>query len=433
MSLLAMGIAVLVCGWSILLGFHGKTFLGRPLGGDFVQYYVAGKILNHYEAWRIYDLQLAVGLQHATVATMAQTQMLVFGHAPYVALLFRPFALLPYGWAYVAWLGFSAALYLAGLALVFRAARLTPDDRKTGYLLAGSSMPFLFETWIGGQLSVVVFFAWALFFYYRYKDRGFLAGMALALAVFKPTLIVLPAAMLFCGKRWRTLAGLATGTFAMALLSFQVVGWQGCQAWVDTLLFDSRFAKNAVEVSHLAKSVDMNTFVHLLLGGAPRLATVAFFLIFAAGFVALAAAWWRLSRRSSGNRPGLGFSGEDSLWAATLCGTLVLSPYAPIYDAILVVAAAALLAGSMEARGTADRQALGAWLLLLYMTAWITQSFAEFLHLQLYTLVLAGFGVWAVNLAYRSGEAGQEARQVFWEREYWFFSKLAAKPKGFVS
>ena len=425
MSLLAIGIAVLVCGWSILRGFHGQTFLGRPLGGDFVQFYVAGKILNQYAAWRIYDLQLAVGLQHSTVATMAQTQMLVFGHAPYVAVLFRPFALLPYGWAYVAWLAFSAALYVGGLALLFRATRLTPSDRTTGYLLAASFMPVLFETWIGGQLSVVVFLAWALFFYCRSKDLGFLAGMALALAVFKPTLILLPAAMLLCGKRWRILAGLATGATAMGLLSFEVVGWQGCRAWVDTLLFDSRFAKDAVEVSHLAKSVDVNTFVHLLLGGAPRLATVVFLLAFAAGLAALALSWWRWSRQSRTNRPS-----EDALWAATLCGTLVLSPYAPIYDAIVMVAAVALLAGSIEAQE--DRQALAGWLLLLYMTAWITQSFAEFLHLQLYTLVLAGFGVWGLELAYRSCKGGQRERQASWEPEYSFFNKLAARSKGLV-
>jgi hypothetical protein len=34
------------------------------------------------------------------------------------------------------------------------------------------------------------------------------------------------------------------------------------------------------------------------------------------------------------------------------------------------------------------------------MTAWITQPMAEFLHLQVYTLVLAGFSVWALKMTY---------------------------------
>jgi hypothetical protein len=71
-----------------------------------------------------------------------------------------------------------------------------------------------------------------------------------------------------------------------------------------------------------------------------------------------------------------------------VCFTLLLSPYAPIYDAILVVAAVALLAGSVSQ--TQQRGVFCGWLLFLYMTPWITQSFAEFLHFQPLTIVLAG-------------------------------------------
>src|ERR1700694_6335311 len=76
MSLMALVVGIILCGVSVFRGFHGQTFMGRPLGGDFVEFYVIGKILNSYEAFRIYDLQLAVGLQHATLPTMAETQML---------------------------------------------------------------------------------------------------------------------------------------------------------------------------------------------------------------------------------------------------------------------------------------------------------------------------------------------------------------------
>jgi len=385
-SLLAVVVGIGLCVWAVVLGFRGETFLGRPLGGDFVQFYVTGKILNNYQAWRIYDLKLAVDLQHATLPTMPQTQMLVFGQAPFIALLFRPVALLPYGWAYVAWLVFSAAVYAAALALVFRAARLTPENRTTGYLLALSAAPFLFETWIGGQVSVMALLCWALFFYCRYRNQPFLAGMALALLLFKPTLVALPAAMLLCGRLWRMAAGFCAGAVGAALLSLGAVGWQGVRAWVDTLLFDSRFTQGPVPVSHLAKDVSGNAFLHLLLPAAPQLATVMFLLAAAGGFAALAAAWWR--------RPNHG----DALWAATVCFALVLSPYTPIYDVVLVVPAAALLASSMYG-DQRDRTAFSGWLLLLYMTPWITQSFAEFLHFQPLTLVLATGGVWGLRLS----------------------------------
>ena len=386
-SLMAIAVALIVCLWSLFLGFHGETFLGRPLGGDFVQFYVAGKILNQYDAWRIYDLKLAVDLQHAVLPAMASTQMLVFGQAPYIAALFRPFALLPYPWAYVGWLIFSAAVYAASLALFFQASSLDRNDKKTAYLLALSAMPFLFETWIGGQVSVLAFFAWALFFYCRHKNRPILAGMAMALLLFKPTLVLLPAAMLLCGRRWRMLAGFTAGTAAMALLSLGVAGWRGVTAWIDTLLFDSRFTKDAVPVSHLAKNVDANAFLQLIFGSGSLTAEVLFLLVCAVGIGGLAIAWWRAGQLKAG---------DDLLWAATLCFTLVLSPYAPIYDSILLVAAIALSAKAIPQQA---RETFLAWLLLLYMLPWVTQSFAQFLHLQLLTLAIAGFGTWTLLLA----------------------------------
>src|ERR1700676_3498887 len=163
LSWMAITVAVLVCGLSIVRGFQGQNFMGRPLGGDFVQFYVVGQILNQYEPARMYDLDLEVRLQHEAVPSTAKDQMLVFASAPYIGLIYRPFALLPYAWAYVAWLIFSLALYSAAAVLLLRSAGLSAEQQKTGFLLAISTMPFLMESWIGGQVSVLGFFVLALF------------------------------------------------------------------------------------------------------------------------------------------------------------------------------------------------------------------------------------------------------------------------------
>src|SRR3984885_1818630 len=247
MAWVALGIGVLLCGVSVLLGFAGRTFLGRPLGGDFVEFYTVGKILNNYAPARVYDLPLATSLQHAALPSMPDSQMLVFGQAPFIASLFRPFALLPYAWAYVSWLGFSAALYIAALALLFRTVRLNADDRRTGFLLALSSTPFLFETWIGGQMPVVVFAVWVLFFWCLESDRRVLAGFVLALCLFKPTLVALPALMLVVGRRWRVVGGLGAGGIAMALLSIATVGLGGCRAWFAALTMNGNQVAKAGE------------------------------------------------------------------------------------------------------------------------------------------------------------------------------------------
>ncbi len=388
MAWLGLAMGVIVCAVSLALGFTGYSFLGRPLGGDFIEFYSIGKILNNFAPARIYDLRLAVGLQHATLPTMPDTQMLVFGQAPFIASLFRPFALLPYAWAYVVWLGFSAGLFTAALALLFRTLGLSAEDRKTGFLLALSSTPFLYETWIGGQMSVVVFCIWVLFFWCLENDRRFLAGLVLALCLFKPTLVALPALMLLVGRRWRVVSGLAAGSLAMALLSVATVGWDGCRAWFQALAMNGNVTAKTGEAWHQAKQVDILAFLHLLLPGLPAAFTGAIAISIAAVAVGwLGRVWWR-SDSVLIDRP---------LWAATLCFTLVVNPYIPIYDAILVVAAVALVASEAPA----------AWILALYLVPWLTQSFAEFLHLQLMTLVLAGFGVWALVASKRIAEISE--------------------------
>jgi alpha-1,2-mannosyltransferase len=393
MAWVALGIGVILCGAAVLLGFGGHTFLGRPLGGDFVEFYTIGQILNNYAPARIYDLALAVGLQHSTLPSMPETQMLVFAQAPYVASLFRPFALLPYAWAYVTWLGFSAGLYLAGLAILFRTLRLNAGDSKTGFLLALSSTPFLFETWIGGQMSVVVFFIWVVFFWCLENDRRFVAGLVLALCLFKPTLVALPALMLLVGRRWRVASGLAAGGVAMAMLSFATVGADGCRAWFRMLALNGNTVARSAESWHKAKYVDILAFSHLLLGNWPEGADMVAVSVAVIAVSWLALAWWRSDV----------FTLDRPLWAATLCFTLVVNPYAPIYDAILIVAAVALVA--------AHREGLSGWLLLLYMVPWVTQSFAEFLHLQLLTVALAGFGIWVMETTGKASVGRFKPRQ----------------------
>ena len=388
MSFLGICSGLVACLLGLVKGFHGEAFLGRPLGGDFVQFYVVGKILNQFGAARIYDLGLAVRLQHSTLATMSETQMLVFAHAPFIAVLFQPFALLPYQWAYVAWLVFSALLYTMAVLLLFRALEIPRDHARIGLLLALSSVPFLFETWIGGQLSVVIFAVWSAFFFLRSRNRLFLAGCALALASFKPTLIAIPVAMLVFGRRWRILAGFSAGTATLALASAGLAGGAGIRAWVATMMFNGRIAAHGGAALRRAKSLDLNAFFHLLLGDG-TIAVVTAVLASAVLFVLLAAAWCKSSPNDLGR--------EHLLWAATISLALIANTYVPIYDAALVTAAAALAAAGLSTRPIEDRMDLNVWLTLLYLVPWVTQSFAEFLHVQLLVPLLAGFGLWALK------------------------------------
>jgi hypothetical protein len=114
-------------------------------------------------------------------------------------------------------------------------------------------------------------------------------------------------------------------------------------------------------------------------------------------FAVLAWSWWQSRRQQS-------HEVQRYLWAATLAWTLVINVYVGIYDAILLVPAAALVARSPASRGKPEQVELQAWLTLLWGASWFTQAMAVGLRLQILTVVIAGFGYWALRLAEGSAE-----------------------------
>ncbi len=370
-SILALIAGAILCAASIYFGFHGETFMGRPLGGDFVQFYSAGKILNTGPASGIYDITTIVRTEHESLPTMPDTQMLLFGNAPYVAALFRPLALMPYRYAYCVWLAISLILYSGGLAILI--GRRLPG---TAYLMALSSPMFLLETWIGGQISVIAFLGFALFVDCFRRQQWFLAGLSLSIAVYKPSLVAIPVAMLIVGACWRVVAGVLAGSALAGLLSLATAGVAGCLGWIDTLRVFGRLATGDQASIRRIKYVDFNSFFSILFG-ANGIARTCAFIATAAALLWLARAWWK----SKGDR--------RQLLAATLALMLAASFYVPVYDTIILAAAAVLAAES-----SVDRKQLQVWLLTLYLAPFVTQFFAEFAHVQLLTPLLAGFGLW---------------------------------------
>jgi len=193
-----------------------------------------------------------------------------------------------------------------------------------------------------------------------------------------------------------------TGAAGLALLSIGTVGMKGCVGWAKAVRFYGWLATGPATALRRSKYMDLGSFFHLLLGNASTLAEVLAVVGALAGLGILAAAWWESSDWSAERR--------DLLWAATLAGALVCNVYTPIYDTILVGPAVALAAGVMLSRGGQEREAFAGWLVLLYIVPWMTQSFAEFLRFQPFTVILAGFAWWALGRArgMRADQTGGE-------------------------
>jgi hypothetical protein len=243
---------------------------------------------------------------------------------------------------------------------------------------------------MGGQLSVIAFAAVSLFVYFLRREQLLLAGLALGLAAYKPTLVVIPAAMMIFSASWRLLAGLCCTTAVTGLLSIAAAGISGCLRWVQTLRVFGQLATAEHSVLRRVKYVDLTSFFHMLLGASPA-AQLCAWAASGALFLLLASAWRQSRKCEAGTR--------NYLWAATLSWALIVNVYVPIYDTIILAPALALAAGSLDERAQDEREAFTAWVALLYLLPWVTQFFAEFLRTQLLTLALGGFGYWMLTLA----------------------------------
>src|SRR6266436_121545 len=97
----------------------GRTPFGHNLGADFAEFYYTGEALNR--GLNIYQPGTVEGM---IAQVRPDDSLLPFLNPPFFAILFRPFALLPYSLAYAVWILFGVLVYVAGFQLLWPTTRL---------------------------------------------------------------------------------------------------------------------------------------------------------------------------------------------------------------------------------------------------------------------------------------------------------------------
>jgi hypothetical protein len=354
------------------------------VGGDFVALYTAGRILNDQNEDRLYDLALQEQIYRELVPG-AISLKLPFAYPPFVAALFRPLARLPFSLALSTFLLITPLMFLGALVLLNERFGSLARDERALVLLAGMSFfPFLGYTWLGAQISVIGFGAIALALYEEDRGRPFRSGLALSLCLYKPSLLVLILPMMVVSGRFRQLVGFLAGAGVLTIVCLVVVGNHATLAFVENLGWWITRSTPAVRPFNAYRYVDLNAFFRLLPYGGSFGGYVLLGGIAVATAIALVRRW---AHSRTADRPE-----RLLVWAATLTWTLVLNIYTPFYDTILVVAAAILAVAAVRARGWAGWHRLAPALLCVYVAPWVAEVLARALSVQLYTLVLAGFG-----------------------------------------
>ncbi|MDX2032293.1 MAG: glycosyltransferase family 87 protein [Blastocatellia bacterium] len=400
-ALLILGIYAVVVAVSFSTQRGGKTVFGPQLGADFGAFYTAGRIYREVAPGRIYDRAEQRRIYREIHPGVEPGQELPYVNAPFFALPLPLLARLPYSAAYLLWFALSLGLFLLGIRLLWdRLDAFPSEDRGLAGLLAVSFMPFMVECLSGGQTSAFGFAALALALALERRGRSVASGMAIALCLYKPTLLVLILPMLLVTRRFRSLLGVAIGALLLSLVSLGMVGVEGCRSYLRMLLF---FADNSTSAATGLKSwkyVDINSFSRLLFQAQPSLRWALTGIVFAAALPLLVRAWVRASQRPAT---------QSLVWASAITWTLILNIYLGIYDATLAVIAALLTCDAIYRKSERPADPFSyrckMILLALYLVPWVTQPVAKLTGLQLLTLAIAVFGAYQLSLLRKSDAA----------------------------
>ncbi len=324
--MLALAYLVLLSG-AYLDGNFLTDKQGQPIANDFVNVFAAGRLTLDGDPAAAYDWPLHKAAEERAVGH-AFANYYGWHYPPTFLFAAAALATLPYVVALLIWLAATLAAYTATLAgilgnragvfvaLGFPAAIWNITAGQNGFLTA---------TLIGGTLGLL-------------ERRPALAGICLGLLSYKPQFGLLFPIVLIADRRWLTLVTAAWVAAALAALSWLAFGAATWVAFVHAMPMTSRvvLGEGGAEFDRLQS---LFGFVRAHGGGEPLAwivqATGA--LAMAAGLVAL----WR-SRAA-----------YELKAAAIAAGALVATPYAYIYDCVILAVAVAFLLRLALKRGFA--------------------------------------------------------------------------------
>ena len=352
---LAVALSLLAAMASQMIGAHGLLLAnGQIAFGDFMAFWSAGRLALDGRAADVHDAQALLAMHRAVAPDIGA--LYLWHHPPTFLLLVTPFAALPYPIAALAFLAFSAALYMAGVRA------LTKD--RLALLIACAAPAALFHLGTA-QTGLLTAGLSALALAWR-RDHPMRAGACVALVAVKPHLALLWPLLFIVERNAKAFAYAAlftTAFIAASLLAFGIAPWQG-------------FADNLANAQAMidARRLAPETFASLYgaLVGAARPAALFIHGVSAAAALALTILIWRASNARAS-------------MAAFAAASLLMSPYLFFYDFTLLGVAIFALSGPQRARGETA----------LLIFAWIAPALSLALG-RLILLPIAPLAAWAM-------------------------------------
>jgi len=322
---LAVFLLYLVAGF---LGWRAGAFFsdaqGRPVAADFVAFWSAGLLTAHGDAAGLYDSGLTHAVQAASLGHGFDARYF-WQYPPPLLLLVTPLSALSYHLAWLVWTVSTIVLFALALRLILplRLALVLPLAAPASLwcALVGQN-GFLTAALMTGALALLSRIPW-------------LAGVCVGLLIYKPQFGLLFPIFLIATCQMR--AFVAASVTVMAMIGVSAAAF-GTNMWFG--FFGSLSDSGVFLVSGGSAWFKLQSLFALLrqAGAATTLALIGHATLCAMLVCGLLWLWTRpvpLAVKS----------------AAFVAGSFLVTPYAYIYDAVILTAGIALLASDALARG----------------------------------------------------------------------------------
>ena len=335
---LILGALALAFVFVIAAGSGSSTASGR-VGGDFPAFYGAGTIVNDGDIDSLYDPATQAAAQVDLLGD--EGGYIMYPYSPHVAAAYGPLAALPYRLAYVLHTSLMVGAFIGALALIRPMVPIV--GRWFGATVGAVLTAYpVFVGVTGGQNTAISLLLLAATWRCWHEDRDGLAGVALAILLFRPQYALPLLGLALLDRRWRTVAVGAAGAAVVWAVNATLFGADWLTSWLRQVepLLEADATINAVNeiapIGVLQAILGAESLIAKGVGGAVSAGI-------ALGFAWL---WWR--------RP----VGLTERMAITTAGLMLLGPHAIYYDTALLTFATLVL---LDRRLIDGRVAVAIW------------------------------------------------------------------------
>lgn len=389
----AHGLVLAICMWSLYLADVStpgmRDRFGLIKGTDFVHFYTLGSVALQHRGAELYDAQAQTAMAEKLVPE-AQGLHYVALYGPQVSLFFAPFARLSYGFALALWWLISGALYGVCCYAIWR---LCPNLQPYGsvVLIVAIAYPAFLHLIAWGQTSAPGLLCVTVAFLALRSNRRLLAGLAIGLLAFKPSLGLAAAFVFVFAGEWKVVAGAITSGAIQLAAAWIYYGTSVMRSYANALRHVPDIFPYLEPRPYAVHS--LRAFWSLLVPWP----WPAFVLYVLTSVIALAIAvrLWR-----SGAPLSLRYS-------ALLTATVLVSPHLTVYDLVVVAPAFLLLSDWTVAHPEHHGSPVVGVLLYLCYALPLFGFFSQWTHLQLSVAAFAGllWCLWHIAMAPESAAA----------------------------